>query len=335
MPDPLLDELPIMRELGTQLSVAFHADESGDSISTAEQPRHRQRMSLTFVAAVAAVSVACSLFFSGGGRQRRPVPNLAVGMANVADVARSQPDVFPSDRQFFYLSAVVSYLEPIRARPATFASVAQLKAPKVHISLRYETWSSAAREGLTRSHVIHTSFGSASARRLWNSERHARLTPVAELAGIRPPEPHRYLLGDILLTRAQLLSTPPNPRLLYRRLLAAGGTPPSVFSQIADTLAARPVPSRLRAALYETISRVPGAVLSEPAGRDASTVTLSLANGFREALVFNRNTAQLLKERTVATGPQAKKLNVPSGTVTMSTIFQQRGVVGSAGQLPR
>jgi len=86
------------------------------------------------------------------------------------------------------------------------------------------------------------------------------------------------LAGNIELTRRQLLATSTNPRTLYARLYAAGGSPAEVFTEIGDTLRSRPAPATLRAALYRALALVPGVRLvgrvTDSVGRHGTAVGL-------------------------------------------------------------
>jgi hypothetical protein len=142
----------------------------------------------------------------------------------------------------------------------------------------------------------------------------------------------KYLLGNIELTRRQLLSFPTQPRVLYARLYAAGGSAKEVFTEITDTLRGYPVPARLQAALYRALAIVPGVrylgTAVERGGR-AGTVVGVIQQGVAHELVIDPRTGEMIGERIVLVDATAAAVGLPNGTVTSDTTYLQRAVANS------
>lgn len=335
MSDPLLDDLPVLRELGEQLSDYFHAQERAGYHRTTARGGAIRRRAVASSAAVAACLLAVIMLLATDGSH----PSRArVALTRVADVASQQPEQFPTNQQYFYVRSQVVYLTAVRRQSTGFISRAQGSLPKARVTETFQTWSSASHRGIQRTHVVSVTFASSRARRLWRALGSPSLTQTAPVSGIAPPKKPTYQLGDISLRRSELFATSRNPAVLYRLLLKAGGSPAEVFVQVADTLAARPLPSALRAALYQTLLRVPHVTFIGSArgvDGDRTTIGLRLNDGSRFDLIFDPTTSELMATEVVALGRDARRLDVPSGTVLSRMQFLQRGVTNSDREPPR
>jgi len=319
MSDPLLDELPILTELGADFRAAL---QTADSRSTGrwQLRRGRRRWSMAVAsAALAGVVAACVIAFQGGS----VTPALASAvLQRAADVAQRQLVPFPRDDQFYYLRSVSSYWRPVSAQ---WTSRGSTTSPEVRLRVEQQLWFSAGRTGLTRSRVLSMHFASSAARRAW--ERDGRSSFSTSPQRIATLGAGRYLFGDVELSRAQLLRVTTNPRALYRRLYAAGGSAREVFVEIGDQLRNRPTPAPQRAALYRALALVPGIKLvgatTDSIGRHGEAVAFT-DHGVEDELIFDPKTATMLEERTIATAHNP--LRFTAGTIISSTTYIQRAV---------
>ncbi len=319
MSDPLLDELPILRELGADLRAAVQAASSRSTSRWQLQPVRRRWSMGVASAALAGIVAACVVAFQGPS----VTPALASAVLHrAADVAQRQPVPFPRDDQFYYLRDVSSYWRPVSAQ---WTSRGSTTAPEVRLRVEQQLWFSGGRTGLTRSRVLSMHFASSAARRAW--ERDGRPSFSTSPQRIGTLGAGRYLFGDIELSRAQLLSFTTNPRELYRRLYAAGGSAHEVFVEIGDQLRNRPTPAPQRAALYRALALVPGIKLvgatTDSIGRHGEAVAFT-DHGVEDELIFDPKTATMLEERTIATA--RNPLRLTAGTITSSTTYIQRAV---------
>jgi hypothetical protein len=115
------------------------------------------------------------------------------------------------------------------------------------------------------------------------------------------------------------------------------GGPPGdgeTFTIIGDMLRETYAPPKLRAALYEIVSQLPGVEyvghVTDDAGRDGIAVAFPNEHGgVRQELVFDPNTSELLAERFVLTEDAAEG---PAGTVLDSATYLASGIVDSTSK---
>lgn len=317
MSDQLLDELPILKELGADLRAAMR---SAEAAAPEQSWRTRWRWSMAAsTAALAAGAVALVIALQGGGIT--PARASAV-LHRAADVAERQPVMFPRDDQFFYLRDITSYWRPVSAK---WTARSEATAPKVRLRVEQQLWFSASRTGLTGYRVLSMHFASSAARRAW--VRAGRPSFAASPQRIGTLGSNRYLFGDLELTRRQVLRFTTNPHKLYRRLYKAGGSAYEVFVQIGDQLRNRPTPAPQRAALYRALAIVPGIQLvgavTDPLGRHGEAIAYT-DYGIKDELIFDPKTATMLEERTIATARNPQGL--AAGTITSSTTYIQRAI---------
>jgi hypothetical protein len=187
--------------------------------------------------------------------------------------------------------------------------------------------------GVTESRVISVRFPTAADRRLWERLGRPSFTPPhglnSGLTAIGPLGGGHYLLGNLELTRQQLLATSTNPRILYARLYAAGGSPAEVFTGIGDTLRSRPATAALRAALYRALALVPGVrwvgSVTDSFGRRGKAVGF-VHDGVEDELIFDPASSEMLAERTIVLSGGAKQFGLSAGTVLSSNTYLQRAV---------
>ncbi len=335
MSNPLLDELPILRELGDDLKAAFRAHETAAAPASA-QPHMRSRWLLragSLAAAAAAVVIAVVLGFQGGGTAPQ---SATAALLQVAAAASTHPVLFPRDDQFYYLSSVSTGFEVIRSDPTTLLPSSARALPKAVVTIERQQWFSADRTGVTKSRVISVRFPSATARQLWARLGRPSFTPPqgpnSGLTAIAPLGRGRYLLGNIELTRRQLLATSTNPPNLYARLYAAGGSPAEVFTEIGDTLRSGPAPAALRAALYRALALVPGlrwvGRVTDSVGRRGTAVGF-VHDGVEGEVIFDPASSEMLAERMIVLSGGSKQFGLRADTVLSSTTYLQRAVTST------
>ena len=116
MRDPLLDDLPILNELGDDLRAAFARHDTG-AAPQRRRPRTRKRSSMV-AAAVAFVGAVVAFALALQGGDTLPAPATAA-LYRAAAVAQRHPLAFPEDNQFYYVRSVSGSWQIIRARPQT------------------------------------------------------------------------------------------------------------------------------------------------------------------------------------------------------------------------
>jgi hypothetical protein len=337
MSDPMFDEIPILQELGTQLVARFESEEpephnAQDPLVVAKPRTRRRRRSLAAVLAVPIAALIATLVAVTAGGAPKAHSELDVALVDVATVARQQPTAFPTNNQFYFVSSVTQVSEPIRKVPTGPLRVGAPTYPRAIVTTSEHLWFSAGRNSVMRTRVLATKFPDHATKRLWQAQG----SPSFAVAGssiVTPPGHDRYLLGNIEVTRAQLLSTTTDPQALYKKLLSVGGSTQSVFSQIADTLSDRPAPPQLRAALYRTMALVPGIQLLgtrvDSDGRSGTAVAL-VTGGVRQELIFDPRTSNLLETKTLA-GPSSGVRATPrTGTQIATITYLQRSITNTA-----
>lgn len=291
--------------------------------------------SVRALAAVAAALVVAALVVVVRGA---PAPSrAAVALRRVADIAQAQPRSFPADRQFSYTKTLTVTRTVIRRDPGAFLPRRQIlsKASSVTVTTEEQVWVSAERIGRARSHVVSLRFSDPAARRLWIRDGRPSFAPPGGSGPVPPISRDRYQLGNITLTRRQLLQTNTNPRRLYDKLYAAGKSPREVFTEITDTLRDRPAPPQLRAALFRVLALVPGIQLIGPVhdhlGRTGTAFAMP-SGAVKSEVIIDPTTSQTLEERTIATPGHHQRL--PAGTVLSTTTYLQRAITNTT-QAPK
>jgi hypothetical protein len=327
MPDTF-EDLPILRELGDDLSAAFdrtgHQPRAGITIA---RPRRHRRLAAGLVAAAAVAALA---LMTGLDRRVGPEPATAAQMLRkAATAAEAQPAPFPRDDQFFY----------VRSRTTTLVAPAAIDQadtlPTALVTKDRSIWTSVDRSGRLEERILATKFATEAERQKWQRAGRPTLgaTPATERPiSIGPSE--RYRLGTIELTREEMLAFPTDPRTIFDRLhgrVGGRGHSPEgeVFTELGDALRESPAPARLRAALYRTLALVPGVQLvgqvADGAGRIGTAVAFT-DTGIRHELIFDPTTSEMLAERDVLLNPEAAGVDVPAGTVIGDSVYLQRAV---------
>ena len=223
MSDPPIEELPILRELGDDLKHAFRTNEAAaarHSITPLRPPRRLLGAGGLGAAVTCGVVIAFALGLQGGS----PKPASARAALLQAAVAAAQhPVPFPADTQFYYLRYVTNGLTVVRAESTGPLAIGELRTlPKAHVSVESELWSSADHPGAIKSRILSIEFETQAGRRLWERLGRPSFLPAGAQT-IQHPATGRYLLGNIDLTRRQLLEMPTDPRMLYEPAVPSGG----------------------------------------------------------------------------------------------------------------
>jgi hypothetical protein len=142
MSNPLLDELPILRELGDDLKAAFRAH---GTAPPSPQPRARSRW-LLGVGGLAAAAVGAVVAFVFGIQGGSTSPSSATAaLVQAATAAAVQHVPFPRDDQFYYLRSVSTGFEVIRSNPTTPLPLSMRALPKAEVTIEQQLWFSADR----------------------------------------------------------------------------------------------------------------------------------------------------------------------------------------------
>jgi hypothetical protein len=329
MPDTpaTFEHLPILRELGDDLSAAFDRNERQPPASWPARMRWGWLLpaGIATAAAVAALALVTGLNWRGGPESA----TAAQVLREAATAAEDQPAPFPRDDQFFYVRSRTTNL----VAPASIEQAESL--PTALVTKDRSIWTSINRSGRLEERILATKFATDAERQKW--ERAGRPALGATPASGHPisiGSGKLYRLGTIELTRRQMLDFPTDPRTIYERLygqIGGRGHSPEgeVFAELGDALRESPAPAELRAALYRTLALVPGVQLvgqvTDGAGRIGTAVAFTEI-GVRHELIFDPTTSEMLAERDVLLDPKAAELNLPAGTIIADSIFLQRAV---------
>jgi hypothetical protein len=136
------------------------------------------------------------------------------------------------------------------------------------------------------------------------------------------------------------LATDPDTLLakIYAETRGKGTSPDQqAFSTIGDLLFEQIAPPALNAALYRTAAKIPGVERVDDAvdatGRHGVAVArVDQASGQRTEWIFDRDTSELLGERTVQL--RESEDGIKPGTVTLFTSVTKRAIVDKMKQLP-
>jgi hypothetical protein len=299
---------PALRTLGVDLQRAMQAEQSAPS---------RRAPRLRGLALAATLAAIVAVFFGIGlSGQRVPLSGhvpVADALERAAQAALSAPPLMPRDNQFFYVRSEGTQLE------GGVGGVIALQTMAV------SRWVSADRPNISESKLLSTYYPTPRDRRALGPSSGAALPSPLQL----PPR-HGYAIGEHLLTRAQLLSYPTNPRAIYRRLYAdthSGGriyAEDHVFSEIAESLSGDPMPAALRSGFYRALALVPGLRLTanvrDSKGRVGVGASIVRA-GVQEQIIFDPATAEMLEERKVVLSPKLAGLATTPGTVINDTTY--------------
>lgn len=307
-----MPDLPILDELGGDLRAAFRRHER----------RRRRRWAALPVAAVAGAAALLIGLDSGSVAPRPATATAAELLRRAAHAAQTAPAPFPRADQYYYVRTLATNLA---AREPPERGMAAL------VTKERRTWSSLDRPGRLRERFVSAQFPASTPAQRAELERaiHQNDQPPGEIDPAR-----HYFLGDVELTRQELLDFPTDPRTIYERLRARvgnrGRSPEGeVFTEIGDALRESPAPAPLRAGLYGALALIPGVErvgdATDRAGRRGVAVAFTEV-GERSELIFDPATSEMLAERTVLTRPSAG-YGLAAGTVIADTAYLERAVV--------
>jgi hypothetical protein len=317
-----LANLPIVEELGAQLSAGFRRSESG----RVKRPAKRA-VALALAAAIGAAAILATQAGDGGTTQAQAAAARLLG--TVARAAARQPARLPGPRQFFFVEQRSTALLPIRAAGAGLLPTREFYGPRARVVI--DTWVawSPTRPGAVRTELRSVTFPTAAARARWVAlgrpalsralVLNARAQVVAAI-GQRIP-----LAATRSLSVAQLLTLPTDAGKLYRivfqRLSAA-----AAFNA-ATTLNLYPLRGPVRAGLYRALARVRGIVaVRNPQSLSGRTVVaLGVPDGgVEDEILLDPSTGALVGSRTVTRVSRSDGLAL--GSVRSQTYVVQRAI---------
>lgn len=331
-----MDDLQLLRDFRADLPPARPTARAAargrlQRPSRAQAKRHLPRRAVLATATLAACAGVAVALVSGLDEGRvNPAPATArEALRKVATVAEtaSSPGV-PRDDQYFYVASEGTNLAETYYGKTQHESFAYLSTK------RREIWLSVDRAGALKQEQLDRRWVTPHDREQWIAAGRPRLEPDG--GGPDHMEAtHGYYLGSERLTGDQLRAYDPTPQELFDHLRAnvgdRGNSPDGeVFVEIADALREAPQTPKLRATLYRALALVPGVQLlgavRDRLGRDAVGVAYTeKANGIRQELLFDPQTAEILNEREVAT-KTLDGTGVPAGTVIGDVVYTKRAV---------
>ncbi len=256
-----------------------------------------------------------------GGSITSQVP-VADALERAARASLSAPSLMPGDEQYFYVRSEGTQLE---------GGAGGVIALETKSDSR---WISAGRPNISESRLISISYPTPRDKHALGSTPRPAVSSPLQL----PPR-DGYQIGEHLLTRAQVLSYPTNPRAIYKRLYrdTHGGSRKAaeqhVFSEISETLSSDPMPPALRSGFYRALALVPGLRLTfnvrDSQGRIGVGASIVRA-GVQEQIIFDPNTAELLEERKVIVNPKVAGLAATPGMVINSTTYLDWAITNTA-----
>jgi hypothetical protein len=256
-------------------------------VSVRPKPTGRRRR-LVAMAGLAALVVGTSTVFVGLGTRGDGTASAAsVALREAAAAARSGP-ALPELRSGEYL-----YVKSVDAHLSTSVYRADLSYSVLVPHVR-EVWIGPD-GGLVRERSGKAEFLTLADRDAWIDAGRPPLGEGRSEVRTGPQEP---------------LDLPSDPDALFAHLerQAAGhseGVPQEMFTLAGDALRETNATPEQRAALYEAVARIPGVELvgsvQDHAGRSGLAVAIrNSADGVRDTLIFDPETAQLLGEESVA-----------------------------------
>ncbi len=309
---------PALRTLGADLGRAMRRSEQR---TPARRTRRVRGLALAGTL-VAAVAVFLGIGLAGhSGPLSSQVP-VADALERAAEAALSERPLMPRDGQYFYVRSEGTQIEG----GAGGAIALETKTDS--------RWISADRPNISESKLISIFYPTSRDRQALGSTQRPVLPSPLQL----PPR-GGYEIGEHLLTRAQVLSYPTEPRAIYRRLYADthGGSRAAsaqhVFSEIAETLSSDPMPAALRSGFYRALALVPGLRLTanvrDSRGRVGVGASIIRA-GVQEQIIFDPATAEMLEERKVILNPKLADLDATPGMTINDTTYLGWAITGSA-----
>lgn len=319
-------QLPFLITLGEQLAERAARDEErqerrGRLGRWADRRRREMRArSLALggagVIALAAAAVALTTDLGGdGGPVVTPARASAGAVLNqAARTAGSQPSTMPGPRQLFFVRSFMTRNQILGAT----RSVANTRV----VMFDRRIWTSPSRPG----RLLETP---VSIRPLAGGPP----TPIRrDGRGRTLPPQGTYRLGNLKLTRAELLRFPTEPDAIVARFRAAQPrvTDVSLFDQLGDALRESPAPPAVRAGLYRAMATLPGVQLVGPTRDERQRPGIAVGyrdGGYRRDLIIDTRSAEMLAERSVLVDPAITGDDVPRGTITSSTTYLRRAAV--------
>jgi hypothetical protein len=307
---------------------AMTAERTPKRVATlpAPRPRIRWRVGIGVAAAAVAMAIALPAILPGGGPGGAE-PAAAAALHRFARIAATQPAVAaPHAGQFVYT-----------------------KSESVFVN----TWVLGNDDGQSfsrRQPIIREAWiGVDGAGRLLETTRSGSFpTPADEAAWVAAGSPdlgegtttdETFDPGPEGLYFLDLSGLPTDPGELRdvieaREIVGGPSGDAETFTIIGDLLRETYASPALRAALYEVAAGLSGVELigntADASGRRGIAVAFTDGD-YRNELVFDPRTAELLAESTVATGEAS---GAPAGSVVSSTVYLASGVVGSTHDTP-
>ncbi|MEV4418837.1 CU044_5270 family protein [Patulibacter sp. NPDC049589] len=341
--DPL--DLPILDELGAELSRAFATQATADAVTPAASvvppaprrsrrslraPRPALRWSAAGVAGIATVAAVIALTSGVGDGGISPEPaTAATVLRRAATVVEGARPALPGPSQYWYRDEV----NLVMTMQIT-TNTADARDATSFVMSRRRTWSSATQESVFLQRSLGTTAPGADPPAFAvgpGAKGVRRLAPVVEGGpGVERAELGRMapsLAGERLTPRA-VRAYPTDPAAIYARLrreTAGAGRSPNgeVWVVINDALRDVPLPPKIAAGLYRTLATMPGVRLdgdtTDRLGRRALQISFQEPGTWeRQILLLDPTTYARLGDRevvTAAVGP------VPEGVdPTVTTV---------------
>lgn len=280
--DQMFDEIPILSELGDQLTRAFAAEAAPEPRTS--RTKRRRRFALAGAVAVAGLAVAGVLGFRTAAN---PQPALAATMDRLAHIAASQNWTgIPGPGQYLYTES-----EGLDGNDR----IAGGKECQTQDVEHRRVWIANDGSGALEDIRDHSQFTSAADAATCAA---MHITPSSMDSTART----RFGPGGLSepTTSWHALSTDPATLLTQIHKLDGGpDTPAEEFGNVADFMRESSAPPAIRAALYKAAALIPGVELmgsqTDPAGQTGLGVAYD-TQGTTQELIFDQQTARLLAE---------------------------------------
>jgi hypothetical protein len=250
---------------------------------------------------------------------------------------------FPRDDQFYYTRSVTLSVQNLDRLilnlagadgPSTLTRADLQGTARGFVLTEHRGWASATRTG----RVLHTELDitllAPHPQDLWHANGRPSLRPPSMPQAVAATGEHTYRVGNISLSREQLLEFPTDPQLICERLLATRPEdPPKVLTQLVDALRSGPKPVALRRGIH-------GALLLQPnvravgsvwdgAGREGLALRYIREDQDRhheQELILDGRSFELIGRRCRALDGLARRFGVPTGAVIENTVVLERAV---------
>lgn len=288
-------------------------------------PRARRGRRLLPVLAAATVICVGVAYLSLKQPGPRPVSAVPVELTDIAQVAAGVAPA-PEEARFRYVRSENAWTTTVVDSDYTFTYL---------VSRTREIWVAPDGSGRLREEARDPRFFGPADRQRWIDAGRPELDEGVE--------DDRYEAGE--LSYEDFEGLPTEDDALYSEIQtraegAGPGLEPEMFTVVGDLLRETAAPPELRAALFRVLGRIPSVEVdpnaTDETGRPGIAATIEYDNDgtrFRDELIFDEDTSELLGERNVLLS-EVDWVDADPGTVLGYAVYLEEGSVDSVSERP-